>query len=96
MKYYCMWHPVTKWGAPVPILLPNKRAAAMGTGVSLSRMRELGWRWVAVDIAEPSGEVVDKRDQLVAVRNEIDVLLALEQQLNGEIDAEGSATAEGK
>lgn len=55
MKYYCMWHPVQKWGSPVPVLIRHKRQAAAASGVSLKKMRELGWRWLEVVIDEPDG-----------------------------------------
>jgi hypothetical protein len=47
MKWYALWHPQLGWGATgVPVLMSAKKNAVAGTGLTLKKMRDLGWKWV--------------------------------------------------
>lgn len=47
MKWYAMWHPTYQWGPRgVPLLFVRKKDTVVGSGLSLKKMRDLGWKWV--------------------------------------------------
>jgi hypothetical protein len=72
MKFFTMWHPDRKWGAVVPTLLPRKQNAVQGTGLTLRKMRELGWQWVIVEVKEPVP--MTPAETLAVLRAQIDDL----------------------
>jgi len=47
---FCMWHPKLGWGAPRPTLFEHKIEAVRGTGLTLAKIREMGWRWIEVEV----------------------------------------------
>jgi hypothetical protein len=54
MKFHVMWHPILHWGPrEVPVLLKTKRAAVVGTKLTLKKMRDLGWSWISFNVREP-------------------------------------------
>lgn len=54
MRYQAMWHPEQGWGPTgVPVLMERRSKVVAGTGLTLRKMRELGWRWVTIDVPDP-------------------------------------------
>lgn len=68
-NYLVMWHPVLKWGSPLPTLQPSKNFVAKATGVTQATIRKQGWLWCKVTITtpetgDPSVEV-DRLNELI-------------------------------
>jgi len=50
MRFYTMWHPVNGWGGPSPVMMDSKQKVVQATGLSLTKVRKMGWRWIVIDI----------------------------------------------
>lgn len=74
MRFFVMWHNEMKWGTAgtngMPVLHKHKKDVTSVTGLTLRKLRELGWKWIEVVIAVP-GEVQTKEQRLM----EVNVLL---------------------
>lgn len=79
MKYYTMYHSELKWGGPVPVLMAHKRQATMGTGMTLGRIRELGWQWITVEVSVP--DVITAAERIEQIDNEVAHLLQERQEI---------------
>lgn len=80
-KYLVMYHPVLKWGAPIPTLQPSKTFVAKATGVTQQMIRKNGWVWVPVSIetpeeAAPMMEALRLFDVIAELQGELDARLA--------------------
>lgn len=86
-NYLVMWHPVLKWGSPIPTLQPSKNFVAKATGVTQQTIRKNGWVWCKVAIDTP--DEVTPADEVVRLDK---MILELEEERDAwaaQVEAEG-------
>lgn len=85
-KYLVMYHPVLKWGSPLPTLQPSKKFVSQATGVTQANIRKNGWVWCKVEIETP--EATDSVQEVLRLNRLIRELVEERDERSGQLTPE--------